>query len=654
MALGQTEGPQPSNTPEPVGEPDQPEVPDERADARRAVLLEPGGAGASDRDPDQVLVNANFQQFTDSQGFRWDVQSSYGGINDGSNDCFDGGLFLYVNNAQFGARNKQMTSDGQEYVFSNTMGALQVTRRVLINRELASARFLEVFQNLTDQKQQVTVQIRTNLGSTPQSTLGSDGKPFAGSMAKDQIGIYSVSRGSNRPSVAYLLTDSRDKKYRPDININSDNVYTTWQLEVPPKDTVVILHGVAQRSGGNPLPTFEALYSRGFVHAQVPKELQKKIVNFKMSRQLNGTPLVDRATRLAEEFDLERGDDDLLWIDDETTIAGRVKAEQLTMTTEFGTTTVPWGDVAAVVGGAGVDARMQLLLRNGEVFHGVLSAKGMTLSSPDGIDAQIDLSKLEFLLARASPGDNTVSAEARLMLTTGSGQRLLIDDAGPAVLSAATPWGKLDVPVDQIAFLAPDEGSDFSQRVLLRDGTRLVLIPRPSPLTVKTRRFGPVSVAASRVQSLCRLIQLKEDADESELDASPLAPETPGGPFATLVGENMLPGRLSFDSLTLHHEKGQEQIQAGEVKRLELVLADAVRPRFKVDLRTGKTLEGRLDVTQFRLQGGLREWIIPAAHLQAYDAGDLLPEPKPEPGVQPDTEPVSVDTQRTLHAAEAS
>lgn len=608
------------------------EAPANSTYVRLAAIFEPGGGGASDRDPDQALANANMNQVNDSQGFRWDINSSNGGISDGSNDAFDGGAYLYINNSSFGSSSRQMTSDGQEYVFSNpSMGNLSVTRRVFINQELATARYLEIVRNTSNTKQNVKVEVRTNLGSTPQANLGSDGKPFAGSLTKDQVGLYAVSRGGSRPSVVHLLTDARNKKYRPSIRINGDDIYITWQLEVPANDMVVLLHGVAQRNGGDPVSVFETLYKRGYMHAQVPKNLRKKVVNFKVSQQFSGTPLVDRVTRLAEDFDMQRGESDLLWVDEETKIAGKIKATQLTLTTSMGKTTVPWEDVAAIVGGGDVEAQMQLLLRNGEVFRGEIAASDMVLSSPDGIDVQIDVSKLKFLLAGASAADNTVSTKAQLMLTTDADEQLLVEDTDEIVLKAATPWGGFDIPIAQIASLVPDEESNFGQRVLLLDGTALSLIPHSSELSLKTSRFGAVSLPATRIKRIGVLVQLKAEDESSESDQSgsnapPTVPETPAKPYATLIGDNILPGSLAIETLTLQHAAGEEKIDMKSVKRIELVGADPVRPRFKIELHQGKPLEGRLAMTHFKLNGKLRDWTIPATHLLAYEAAEAAPD----------------------------
>ncbi|MEM9346447.1 MAG: hypothetical protein AAGB26_07510 [Planctomycetota bacterium] len=626
VAFGQNPALQPAETLEESRESEQVEASEKFGQLRQAVMLDSGGRDANDRDPDQNLLNANFQHITDSKGFRWDIQTSYGGINDGTNDCFDGGLFLFVNNNQFRANSRMMTADGQEYVFMNTMGTLHVTRRMLINRELGAARFLEIFKNQTDQPRKVSVQIRTNLGSNPQVILSSDGKQTTGAISKEQVGIYSVSPGGGRPSVAFLLADVHEKQNRPELQFINDNIIASWELEIPANDTLAILHGVAQRNGGNATLVFKELYDRGYLHAQLPEALQKKIVNFKVRKHLSGTPLVDRVSLLAEQFDLERGKDDQVWIDEETIIAGRVEADELTIQSGFGKTQVPWEEVAAVVGGADVDARMQLLLRNGEVLHGLISANGLKLSSPDGIDAAIELDKLKFLLARVSPRDNFIPADAELMLTTSSGQRLLTTNADEASLGAATPWGELDVPLDQVAHLQPDDGAETSRRILLRDGSRLTLIAQPKPFEIKTSRFGAVSLLAGRVQEVCQLIQMKEGDGSSDEEYVPIVPETPAPPFVTLVGENMLPGRLAFESLEIYHDNGHEQIKASDVKGLKLVMKDTIRPLFEVELRTGKVLEGYLNLTQFRLKGLSREWVLPANHLQAYEAGEQSPE----------------------------
>ena len=67
--------------------------------------------------PAQRLVPAAYGARTDSQGFSWDINQQ-GSIDDGTNDCFDGGLILTVNGQQFQTQQSQMTADGSELVLT--------------------------------------------------------------------------------------------------------------------------------------------------------------------------------------------------------------------------------------------------------------------------------------------------------------------------------------------------------------------------------------------------------------------------------------------------------------------------------------------------------------------------------------------------------
>ena len=60
-------------------------------------------ARAQTRAAKEKLVPARWSQRNDAMGFRWDI-NNYGSVNDGLNDCFDGGFHLMVNGRQFTMR----------------------------------------------------------------------------------------------------------------------------------------------------------------------------------------------------------------------------------------------------------------------------------------------------------------------------------------------------------------------------------------------------------------------------------------------------------------------------------------------------------------------------------------------------------------------
>ena len=68
----------------------------------------------------EVLVNANWNHKTDTLGFRWDIQHN-GAINDGTDDCFDGGMMLLVNQNQFNPNDYKMTQPEADKPYALTV-----------------------------------------------------------------------------------------------------------------------------------------------------------------------------------------------------------------------------------------------------------------------------------------------------------------------------------------------------------------------------------------------------------------------------------------------------------------------------------------------------------------------------------------------------
>ena len=95
---------------------------------------------------DEKLVPAQLNPRTDSGGSRWDIQAN-GHIGDGSNDCFDSGAMLLINNRDFNANERQQTVDGSEMVMSGKIDSFSITRRILVDNKRNAARYLELVTN---------------------------------------------------------------------------------------------------------------------------------------------------------------------------------------------------------------------------------------------------------------------------------------------------------------------------------------------------------------------------------------------------------------------------------------------------------------------------------------------------------------------------
>ncbi|GAH50604.1 unnamed protein product, partial [marine sediment metagenome] len=291
------------------------------------------------------LVPANFSQKTDSMGFRWDVNQS-GAVNDGSNDCFDGGLVLSVGGNQFGAQNRMMTFDGREYVLSGTTAGVKVTRRILVDLKRAVARYIEAFENTGNATAQLTVVIRSQLGGSCAQVLTSAGAVFQGKLGAKDVGILTVSSG-NRPCVMFLVAGPRSK-VRPVVAVKGGRTFIfTYFITVKPGKTVSLVHLVAQRKGigaATAAELFKGFFrGRRLLTPEIPRHLRRTVANFRMGpggergEPCGGLKVV---LDLAEQMDVERGTSDVLVIGEEGRLKGTATCGGLAVETAYGRATL--------------------------------------------------------------------------------------------------------------------------------------------------------------------------------------------------------------------------------------------------------------------------------------------------------------------------
>jgi len=589
------------------------------AGADTMVIVHPVVEG-DQRDPNQKLAPAEFKHVTDALGFRWDPHPNYGGgFNDGQNDCFDGGLILSINGARFQPRDSKMSEDGREYVLTNQVKHLDVTRRIYINTELSAARIVELIHNPTKAEIQAKVQITSDLGTTPAKRLTSDGKPFSAKLGPDHVGVICVSSGGNRPSAAFLVADPGRPEHVPEVKLNNDDVHVTWDLTVAPGQTLGLIHAVAQRAAGSSVEEiFEALYDRGFVDAQLPKEVAEQIVNFRLKSGGDGEPLIDQITLLAERHEVERGESDIVWMDPDTKITGTIECEQVTIETRYGPATVPWEQVAAIVGGEGVEATMSLYLRNGEILRGLVTAEAMSLTSDDDVTLEFSPAAIALLITRRSDLDNQTSPEAHALVTTPHGDRLIVTAESEGGLSGHTLWGEVRTPLAEIGHLRPDAEMGLARRVILSDGSNFWIVPGTQTLVLHTPRFGPVEAPSTHVAAVGRLATMEQLNDEDADSANAIRP-VPDLPRCTLRGETLLAGRLDVTQLEIRHDQGVDRI---ELERIASITRqdESGLPRFSVSLFDGKSIEGQLRRVMLPIRSPRQSWSIPTEHLLKYEA----------------------------------
>jgi hypothetical protein len=211
------------------------------------ILALSGLTGSSAAAEAEKLVPARFNASTDARGNRWDV-TQMGVVNDGTNDCFDGGAALQIDGSQLQLNRPMMTPDGKEFVLSGRYRGIGVTRRVRLDSENSTLRYLEIFDNPSGAAQQLRINIHTDLGGQAVQVVDFKDKFFAGTLGKGDPGFVTMGQDS-RPGVVFLVA-APNAKEKPIVRINNNRAIDVgYTLNVPANGSVAIVHYLAQRSG---------------------------------------------------------------------------------------------------------------------------------------------------------------------------------------------------------------------------------------------------------------------------------------------------------------------------------------------------------------------------------------------------------------------
>ena len=575
----------------------------------------------------QGLVAAQWTYRKDGLGYQWNFNQS-GCVVNGTNSCFSGGLYLQINGSQFTATQNLMTPDGMEYVLSRTMSNIHVTRRMKVDAARGAVRYIETLRNNSNSAVQITVALRTVLGSSARAVVTNNAVPFASKLGKKDVGLMAISSSSSRPSAMFLISEA-SAQMKPAISVSSRQVYVfTWTVKLPPRGTTSILHYVAQRRGINEaqVPShFAPFYKSRLIKPDIPRDLRKTIANFGTSgANVAELPLMDAVNSLANELDVERAKLDVLFLDEDAALQGDLQCEGLTVTTKFGKTKVKLEDVALFYGAAGAGRPMRVYLRNGEILNGPFAAEKLKLSTSAGLAVDVIPDQLNMLFTRVSPNDGKAVANAVAYAQTYFGDRVALakpsSEDPAAIIEAATAWGSIRVSPDQVVMLQQVRDPYPGYKLYLRNQSRFLVLLQGKPIKLPTLRFGSIDLAPYSIEWIYQ-IQSKEQA-------AMIAP-IEDRPHCEVIGENMLAGTLDLATVGLRTSAGHTEV---DMKKVHAITRretenDGRLPEFTIELADGSRLVGQLAQSLLPFKCDTNRLRIPVEHIVAI----RVPKPKPRP-----------------------
>ena len=622
------------------------------------------------RSSSQKLVPAQFNRnIPDSMGFVWDINEQ-GAVKYGTNRGFSSAGVLTVNGSTVSPTHRRMTSDGMEYVLTYTRPEVQVTRRVRVDVKTGTLRYVDSFHNPKTVPVTLDVKVMTSLRTSVSTVVTDMGRPVLGSSSSPRLipvrpgsssrlgagtplltdkecGLLITRSSTSYPAVLVYLGGARSK-LKPSMQKQSSYRFLfSYPVTVPPKKTVSIVHGLAQRNiRGVPDPKTLASHFKPFQSREwtrdLPLAVRRTILNGGRpyyAEETPRSPLLQPVTDLTDHWDVERGKADVLVQDEQTRMPGAIMGGKLTVQTMFGKTTVPLADVAVLSGGGGLGRTMRTHLRNGEILVGSVEAGELTLESESGLELELTPKQINLLFMHADPADGKPPAKAVALVKTHRGDQLALAAGSASKVRAATAWGPLDVPLGEVDYLYPVRDPQPIHRLILNNKSRLSVILGGSELELSTLRFGSVKLAPGAIARLASVKAAEEAEKESPKEGEE---EQLKVPHCRLLGDNVLVGSIDAARLELLTAGGVTPVDARLLRLIQRQDEDeeVANPAFTFELANGTELVGRLREGVFPFRALGKSWKVPAYHVLSFhqpeqtaaaSAGEAEPPGKEEP-----------------------
>ena len=447
---------------------------------------------------------------------------------------------LTVNGQQPTSNNNAARVDDKtgELVIDMQAGTLTVTRRVLIDADAGGVRVTDVLKNPTATDQPATVALSTSTFSIQQSQTVTDPRRPGKAMAW----VASVPVGPGRAAVdCYAGPGAR---VSPEISSQPGNnqATATFQTNVPANGQVAFVHYHLVTNSVEQGTAWVAAMRPSKLLADLPKDVRRSIVNFRVAGGLLGDQEVLRGD-LLDVVELRNGDK----------LNGTLTDTSYKLDTFYGTVELPVDHVVGIVNAGAYRPRQLLVTTDGQIFGGHLQQPTLGLELTSGQKVAIPLGQVARVGYRHRPaeGDDTAAADPSaglrppyLLLATGDRIGVKLPDHPVTV---QTRYGPLSLATDVLAgitFAGEDSGV---HTVTLTDGSHFAgLVTVPDFEAVLATGSGPPTTVKFPVGSLARIVFAGDDPGDAPAPAAEDAPSLRLRKDDLLVGT--LTGRLKVDT----------------------------------------------------------------------------------------------------------
>jgi len=573
-------------------------------------------AQARGRRPAASAGNVNLpHNVSDSQGNQWMIYQNGWIQMQGNQPLYSQGAVIQVNNNQPNFRGNQAKQDEKtgEIIFENmSVAGFSVTRRILIDKEQAYARYIDIVKNNQQQEVTANIQIQSNFNfGVDQAATIQDPR-----RKENQI-AWSASNGNGRAVLEMYA--GKGSKIVPSFNFQQGNttIMGSMAVPIPAGKDVAIMHIHAVVGTPEQGETFVQNLREGRMLNTLPVDLRKKIVNFVTAQGFIG----DRELLRGEMFDVVeiRGGDQ---------VRGTIKEPAYKLTTFYGDVELPADRVVGILNVGDFKPRQLIVTTDGEIFGGRLAKQTIDLELTSGQTTQIPISQMTRAGYRKRGDEPEEWTFDKPFVALRSGERVGIQ-MPTTPIEVVTRYGPLKLDPKAVAAIVFQTEEHGVHEIHLTDGSKFAGLVAASEFDMK---LGGATTQPSGggSQSTSQIVKFPSSAIARIQFATPLEDVDPAqSPTLDLANDDVLVGTMSgnmkldtaFDTLTLN---------AAEIKKLTRGNADAGALDVQVTLWDSSIVSGQLQDPTLKCQLGSGVTLaIPIALLDEYNQ----PQPAPAAGM---------------------
>ncbi len=556
---------------------------------------------------------------SDQKGNEWYVEQN-GAIQRNSQNpsMISGSMTMQIGGQQFYCQQPMATPDGKEIHMAGAQpyNGIVINRRVRLLEREGGLRYLEEFTNTSGRDILLNVELRHNFNGQAKGYWSDTGRNVTAGLESGETGLLvQPNQTDGKTPALILVVEGAGSKIQTRLSArNPYQLTVVYSLLVPAGQTQSVLHAIGQlplaaNATAEDIKKCFRSFQLGRLLQELPRANRRQVVNLGAGE--SGQTL---ASWFPESFwGVTREASDVLVLDAASTLKGRASCRALTVEDRFGKREIPWERVAALAGRRWTQTdTAQVWLRDGQVAMGKVTLEDFKFTLINGAEMTLDLARLDRLVMAALPGEKAPVALDYALLELEDGSRWAFQPTGTLV--AGTAWGELTVDwAETVAVAAPQPGV-LGHELLLRDGSRLRILPNETPVSLQLRDRGAQTLALHQLRrAITPLAQqvLPDEADE------------PTQSFVELPAGQRLVGRLTTASLRLLTQSAPLELTPGSLRELRLLrdeLTEADAPAqskrlYHADLWGGGEVTGELENTLVRLEGKGYAWEVPARHL---------------------------------------